>query len=536
MEKKIHKSFSVQPFAATTKDGEVVNVSEVLSHIKKDIILISDAVYLTMKSSIFDEYVDKLVCGSYQDINSGKVCKIPAQNNTAGRVLGSKIPDEVLSFLPGNISRYTEMYNDKLFREVRHVASRIESSRGSKYLSQGYKRTLDLSKSHDTFYKVSYSSVDKQLASIELNDGVTVWSVKTNGQWFKLYFDFNSNRFSDAEKITLPDVQIESDGNVSFKFSAQYPYIYGDISDRYIMGIDMGISKYVTYSIYDIKLDKTVETGILSRRFNQLYGKYRRQNRKFRNLAAKIKNSYSLMNQNSLKRAQRYTEYVYLREKISRTRKELSILAGQEVSDVSYQYDNCVIVMEDLSWIRNTMQNGRWNIGEMKKWINHYADLNGQRQINVNAAYTSRTCFKCETQDELRHHFSGRVFVCKKCGYQEDRDINASSNIARKGSKTAKKISSTRKKGKKYTPGKCKRTPKRRESLRYPGTSRKLLEVTTKNKRITQSNTDTVCVNGTDSNIGFHGVSTQNCGVANRDPEKASRKDKSYNHNKQCLL
>ena len=79
-------------------------------------------------------------------------------------------------------------------------------------------------------------------------------------------------------------------------------------------------------------------------------------------------------------------EAQFHREAASRKKRELAILAAQEIAYLSHFWGNAVIAIEDLGWVSNTMQNGRWNKGELMQWLTHYVAQNGGWVVSVNQA------------------------------------------------------------------------------------------------------------------------------------------------------
>lgn len=63
--------------------------------------------------------------------------------------------------------------------------------------------------------------------------------------------------------------------------------------------------------------------------------------------------------------------------------------------------------------------------------ISTKAESAGRQFIQVNPAYTSRTCSKCGHRDVANRN--GKVFHCLSCGHRDDADINAAVNILRAG-------------------------------------------------------------------------------------------------------
>ena len=141
-------------------------------------------------------------------------------------------------------------------------------------------------------------------------------------------------------------------------------------------------------------------------------------------------------------------EAQFHREAASRKKRELAILAAQEIAYLSHFWDNAVVAVEDLSWIRNTMQNGRWNRGAFVQWLTHYVTQNGGWVVAVNSANTSQICHVCGEEVEHPVH---TVSVCPKHGAM-DRDVNAAANIAARAVPKVDKARKTRAKNRKLQP------------------------------------------------------------------------------------
>ena len=135
-------------------------------------------------------------------------------------------------------------------------------------------------------------------------------------------------------------------------------------------------------------------------------------------------------------------------------------------------WGNVVVAVEDLSWVANTMQNGRWNRGAFVRWLTHYVSRNGGWVVAVNPSNTSQLCHKCGARVS---HPTHEVSVCPEHGVM-GRDVNAAANIAARAVPRVAKARVTRAKNRKLHPQAPLRTPAARNALRYPGRDR------TKNK------------------------------------------------------
>ena len=167
------------------------------------------------------------------------------------------------------------------------------------------------------------------------------------------------------------------------------------------------------------------------------------------------------------------------REAASRKKRELAILAAQEIAYLSHFFDNAVVAVEDLGWVRNTMQSGRWNRGAFMQWVTHYVAHNGGWVVAVNAANTSQLCHLCGADV---YHPKHKLSICPEHG-EMDRDVNAAANIAARAVARVKTARNTRVNNSKLQPQAPLKTPVARRSLKYPGQDRTKSAPTPKRKK-----------------------------------------------------
>ena len=135
---------------------------------------------------------------------------------------------------------------------------------------------------------------------------------------------------------------------------------------------------------------------------------------------------------------------------------------------LSHLWGNAVVAVEDLGWVANTMQNGRWNRGELVRWLAHYVSQNGGWVVAISSFNTSQQCHACGHRVT---HPTHEVSVCPEHGVM-DRDVNAASNIAARAVPRVVKARVTRAKSRKLRPQAPLKTPPARSSLKYPGRDR----------------------------------------------------------------
>ena len=339
------------------------------------------------------------------------------------------------------------------------------NSESSKYVSQGWKRTVDASAPSYGEDTVNLGAVDKHYAVIENNpfaDGEIVLKMVIQGKWHRLIFSFDNMRFREG-KVALPVVKVENSQPVFiFTIVTDNPVV--QFSSDYVVGVDVGINDYATVVVRNSTTGRIVQQTTLSQRAHSLWNSIKASERQVRALNKKAD---KLLYQRQAHMSA-VDEGQFHRESASRKKRELAIVAAQEIAYLSHQYDNAVVAVEDLGWISNTMQNGRWNRGAFVQWLTHYVSQNGGWVVSVNSANTSQVCHICNKQVMHPEH---KVSICPKHGAM-DRDVNAAANIAARAVPRVEKARKTRAKNRKLQPSAPLKTPITRGSLKYPGSDR----------------------------------------------------------------
>ena len=286
------------------------------------------------------------------------------------------------------------------------------------------------------------------------------------GAWYRLIFAFDNERFTEG-RVTLPLIKVQG-GQPVFIFTVATDNPVVQFSGDYTIGVDVGTNNYATVVVRDTKTGRIVYETTLSQRAHSLWNSVRASQWQVRDLRKKAD---VLLSQRQ-ERMAALDEARFHREAASRKKRELAILAAQEIAYLSHAWGNAVVAVEDLSWIANTMQNGRWNRGELVRWITHYVTQNGGWVVAVSPANTSQQCHMCGVKVS---HPTHKDSVCPEHGLM-DRDVNAAANIAARAVPRVAKARVTRAKNRKLRPQAPLRTPAARSSLKYPGRDR------TKNK------------------------------------------------------
>lgn len=466
-----YKAFTARPSHVLDLNGEVLDSALVLGKLTSEIQGISG--YATFVAR--------------NDMRLGfELAQVGAvQPTTAGRRAGVTMPrffveDEDGKPIAGKSgrSRKEALIQHRAVTEYRSWWERVKAVNGEsdKYVSQGWKRTVSASPPSYGEDYVNLGAVNKQYATIE-NDpfaaGEIVLKMVIQGIWYRLFFRFDAMRFREGE-VTLPLIKIENNQPV-FIFSVVTDNPVAQFSGDYVVGVDVGINNYATVVVRNTKTEKIVYQTTLSQRVHSLWNSVRASERQVKQLKKKAK---SILYDRQAKMFA-LDEAHFHREAASRKKRELTIVAAQEIAYLSHLWGNAVVAVEDLSWIANTMQNGRWNRGELVKWVTHYVSQNGGWVVSVNSANTSQQCHKCGSKVS---HPIYKVSLCPKCGAM-DRDVNAAMNIAARAVPKVEKARKTRAKNRKLKTQAPLKTPVARASLKYPGRDRTKHATTPKRKK-----------------------------------------------------
>jgi len=104
---------------------------------------------------------------------------------------------------------------------------------------------------------------------------------------------------------------------------------------------------------------------------------------------------------------------------------------------ITYAKNNNIntLGIEDLSNIRNSKLRkeqrrliNSWAFYQFRIILEYKAKLDGLNVIIINPRYTSQACSKCG-HTEKANRKTQKQFLCKSCGYLQNADINAASNI-----------------------------------------------------------------------------------------------------------
>lgn len=409
----VTRAFSLRPFVCFDKKTETgVDLHNILEEVRNDATLCASEAF---------KHVTVENLGKLSEHDGLK----PA---VAGRRMGVRFS------IPGRgtgRSRFEWMVREYAVSQLRswRERQRVCMRQSDKYVSIGYKHTVRQSKPASLSPRLALSVTDRQYHAVRRAGSSVELDMVVNGRWVTFRFKAPSRFLEAGVRVIAPTVTVDENDRVVFTWYVELPVERVEFSSRYVIGVDVGVTNHTTAVVRDVETGEVIESSFINQRVRSLENKIQRAKTQIAALCRK----------------NRLDEIESHRKALSNRRKELAVLIGQEIADMSWRYGNALVAVENLSHIKNTMKHGRWVRGLIIKRITDMVESNGGRVMTVNPAYTSRKCHQCGTMLDMTDYHHP---VCVTCRVSWDRDENAAANIASKlkDKERHKKACQTRKK------------------------------------------------------------------------------------------
>jgi len=448
----VSRTYPRVPYAAFDKDGGPLDLDEILNGIRKDAELVAHYALkeMTEQNLALVTYFDRL------------------KPSGAGYMMNLKLPTEVKKQFRSGASRLEKMFQEQVVTNLRSWAARVEvmTQTSTKYVSAGWRRSASKSNPTSMSPRLALSAADKHYREMSVTPERITLDMVVQGKWITLHFPTPPQLLEVGCEPGVPDIWVDKNNRVVFGFCGKTDPGRPELSERYVVGVDVGITNSAAYVVWDTEKKQVVERSLLGQRARSLNNKIKRGKTQVA----------------SLKRKGKDEEAVSHRQHLSNRRKELSIFIAQDLADASWRYGNAIVSFEDLSHIKNTMKYGRWFRGEVYRRTRDMVEADGGRVMKVNAAYTSKRCHVCQSDLDMSNYSEPR---CTICGITHHRDLNAAANIAQRAN--VKKACQTRKKH--ATARKTRKSKCQIKSLKHPGTKNKPTPKAPQNQKKTKTHT-----------------------------------------------
>ena len=407
----VTRTYSLRPFMCVDKKtGIGLDLHDVLEELRNDATLCAEEAYKHITLNNLEKVSE------YDGLK-------PAE---AGRQIGIKLSSTGRGTGRSRFEKMVQEYAITMLRSW-YERTTTRNNKDSKYVSAGYRRTNNGNKPDFLKPRLALSATDKKYHTVRLNGTTIELDMVVNQRWVTFTFKAPERFIEPGVRVIAPTISNNDNNRVMFNWYIDVPVERAPFSTKYVVGVDVGLTNHTTAVVRNIETGEVVEASFMNQRIRSLENKIQRTKTQ---IAA-------------LHRKGRVSEVEPHRKALSNRRKEIAILIGQEVADLSYNYGNALVAVEDLSNITNTMKYGRGVRGLIVSRITDMVESNGGRVMKVNPAYTSQLCHKCNTKLDVSDYHTP---ICVNCRVGWDRDENAAANIAARLKDKHTKSCTTRKK------------------------------------------------------------------------------------------
>ena len=260
----VTRTVSLRPFACReTKTGIGLDLHTILEEVRNDATLCAEEAlkHVTLENlAVISEY-DGLK---------------PA---VAGRRMGIKLPSG--KSVTGR-SRFEAMIQEYAVSQLRSWRERrkAHTKQTNKYVSMGFKRTANSNKPDFLKPRLALSATDKQYHAVKVEKTSIELDMVVAGRWVTFTFKAPERFLEPKIKIIAPTIHIDDRNRVMFNWPFEIPVERSLFSDKYVLGVDVGLTNHTTAVVRDITTGRLVEASFMNRRVRSLETKSRERKHK----------------------------------------------------------------------------------------------------------------------------------------------------------------------------------------------------------------------------------------------------------------
>lgn len=299
--------------------------------------------------------------------------------------------------------RIREIFRDLHSNVVQEAMNRaIETYRG--WLRSPNKGEKPVFKADIISFKAADVRIDGHFINVPLLNNERVWLPLHVPPKLKRFLKLKHGRVQVSRKEDYYAL-------ISFKIEEPEPY-----EPQGWIGVDIGINHIVVVSDAEGRINKFYNNAIAWKRAVE----YKRADMQHAKDKKTKKGAWRV-----LKRLSHHTKskMSYINHCVA---KELILMAKERRYGVAIE--NLKGLKHRKVGKRHRKRLHKWAYRNLVNKIVYKAKLHGVPVVFVNPKGTSKTCSRCGEKGIVK----GRWFVCPKCGFQLDRDLNAARNIAKR--------------------------------------------------------------------------------------------------------
>lgn len=243
---------------------------------------------------------------------------------------------------------------------------------------------------------------------------------------------------SKEYKRCAGQLQFNKNGKLMFIIGYEFEAAENkSLQSNRIMGIDLGITKVATFSVYDSSSNKYEWLNWKECLLDGTELIHFRQKIEARKRSMSISSKWASDNKVGRGYNQRMKDANALSDKIDRFKDTYNHKVSRYLVDQAIKYKCGVIQMEDLSGFTGKAKESflkQWSYYDLQQKIINKAKEKGIEVIMIDPKYTSKRCSKCGNIHVNNRNCKENQakFECTnpECKHSENADINASKNIA----------------------------------------------------------------------------------------------------------
>ena len=258
----VSRTYPRTPYAAFSKNGDPLDLDEVLGGIRQDAELVAEyaAREMTEQNLALVTYFDRL------------------KPSGAGYMMGLKLPVEVKKQFRSGSSRLERMFREQVVTNLRSWAARVEvmTQTCTKYISAGWRRTVRDSKPSSMQPRLSLSAADRQYREMTVKSDRIELMMVVQGHKRVLHFLAPPQLLERGCEPGVPDIWVDKNNRVMFGFHGTVDPGRPEFSERYVVGVDVGVTNPAAYVVWDTDKQEVVEKSLLGQRARSLNNKIKR--------------------------------------------------------------------------------------------------------------------------------------------------------------------------------------------------------------------------------------------------------------------